>query len=252
MTAQIKSRFPFAKAAAALAVGTMLAVFTVGGADTTYVIRKSDTLTSIARRYGVSVSELARYNGISKTATIYADQRLRIPPKGAARLMAALPAEVRGAIETAKVEPGRWKYIVIHHSATEMGTAKGMDAYHREHRHMENGLAYHFVIGNGQGMKDGAIAVGNRWTAQLDGGHLTSLAQNKVSLGICLVGNFEKQKPTKKQLESLKALLLALLDRCHLSLGAVKTHQQINVVYTRCPGRRFPWKSLVKDLKALR
>src|SRR5438045_7677727 len=51
-----------------------------------------------------------------------------------------------------RVEPGKWKYIVIHHSASPNASVKGMDYYHRVERHMENGLAYHFVIGNGHSM----------------------------------------------------------------------------------------------------
>jgi len=31
---------------------------------------------------------------------------------------------------------------------------------------------------------------------QLDGGHLASEAQNKIALGICLVGNFDERRPT--------------------------------------------------------
>ncbi|MBM4054820.1 MAG: hypothetical protein FJ264_09150 [Planctomycetes bacterium] len=44
-----------------------------------------------------------------------------------------------------------WKYIVIHHSASESGCAAEFDKFHREKRHWENGLGYHFVIGNGNG-----------------------------------------------------------------------------------------------------
>lgn len=115
---------------------------------------------------------------------------------------------------------------------------------------MEHGLAYHFVIGNGNGIGDGEVAVGRRWTRQLDGGHLASYAQNKIALGICLVGNFDKRRPTPKQLERLRALVEALMARCRLTLSAVKTHQQINVVHTRCPGAKFPTKSFLDALKA--
>ena len=45
---------------------------------------------------------------------------------------------------------------------------KGMDRYHRDERHMEHGLAYHFVIGNGNGMGDGEIGVGQRWIEDLN------------------------------------------------------------------------------------
>ena len=50
-------------------------------------------------------------------------------------------------------------------------------------------------------------------------------------------------------MESLHALVDFLLARCHLSADAVKTHQQINPIYTRCPGKHFPAKSFLKELK---
>ena len=114
---------------------------------------------------------------------------------------------------------------------------------------MEHGLAYHFVIGNGHGMADGEIGVSQRWTQQLDGGHLASEAQNKIALGVCLVGNFDKYRPTPKQTESLRALAMALMARCQLKRSAVKTHQQINVVHTRCPGAKFPTQAFCDSLK---
>ena len=238
-----------------------LAVFVFGWAviapahaesERSYVIKKNDTLSRIARQHGVSLSDLARYNGLSPKDTIYTGQRLLIPSPNLPSYRRVLPPAVRAAIDNASVRRGRWKYIVIHHSGTACGTVKGMDAYHREVRHMENGLAYHFVVGNGDGMPDGSVAVGARWKKQLDGGHLATVALNKVSIGICLVGNFDQKKPTRKQMTSLKALLQALMVRCGLGVDAVKTHQQINPVHTRCPGRRFSSETLLKELKKLK
>jgi len=117
---------------------------------------------------------------------------------------------------------------------------------------MEHGLAYHFLIGNGNGMRDGEIAVGDRWREQLAGGHLHSEAQNKIAIGICLIGNFDEDKPTARQMQSLTALTEALLKRCKLSPSAVWTHQQINVVRTRCPGKNFPTRSFIKGLRSAR
>jgi LysM repeat protein len=45
---------------------------------TTYIVRRGDTLTNIARRHGVSVSQLARANGIRTTSWVYVGQRLVI------------------------------------------------------------------------------------------------------------------------------------------------------------------------------
>jgi len=234
-------------------VAMLLAGFLVGDAlarpERTYTVKPKDTLSAIARRNGISVAKLADRNGLSHSAHIYVGQRLIIPDISSTPA-SALSATVRKAIANAKVTPGRWKYIVIHHAAVDEGTLKSLDRYHREVRHMENGLAYHFLIGNGHGMKDGEIAVGNRWRKQLNGGHLHSEAQNRVALGICLIGDFDEHPPTARQLRSLEALVRALMARCHLDAGDVKTHRQINVVGTRCPGSKFPLQSFLARLKS--
>jgi N-acetyl-anhydromuramyl-L-alanine amidase AmpD len=105
------------------------------------------------------------------------------------------------------------------------------------------------VIGNGNGMWDGQVTVGPRWARQLDGGHLASEVQNQYSIGICLVGNFDRENPTAKQMQALRALVKALMARCELSGSAVKTHQEINVIGTRCPGSNFPGKSFKNSLR---
>ncbi len=209
-------------------------------AETTYVVRKNDTLTGVAREYGITVSHLADHNRLPRDAKLRIGQKLVIPSPRGESAKTVLSVPIRRTILRAPVKSGRWKYIVIHHSATREGSVQGMDRYHREERHMENGLAYHFVIGNGHGMNDGEVAAGRRWREQLDGGHVASERLNHISLGICLVGNFERTIPTKAQMRSLRALIEALLARCDLSARAVKTHQQINPIYTICPGRNFP------------
>jgi LysM repeat protein len=227
-----------------------------------YIVEHGDTIFGIARSYGIPPTVLAERNGLSRNYHLYIGQRLTIPTvrshsasparanhasEAGARIQ--LPRSIQRAVERADVKPGRWQYIVVHHSGVDTGTVKSMDHYHREVRHMENGLAYDFVIGNGSGMGDGEIAVGPRWTRQLDGGHLASEAQNKIALGICLVGNFEEHLPSSRQLQSLRALVEALMARCQLTPNAVKTHQQINIVHTRCPGARFPAVNFLASLK---
>ncbi len=249
--------------ASCLLVWAVLASASALAADESYTVKRGDTLYGIAQRHGIPLAVLADRNGLSRNSYVYIGQRLTIPVKSGAQKSASsteaatrdiarvqLPRAIQRAIDKAPVRQGRWKYIVLHHSDVDRGTVKGMDAYHRNVRHMENGLAYHFVIGNGHGMRDGEIAVGRRWTKQLDGGHLASVAQNKVAVGICLVGNFDKHQPTRREMESLRALVEALMARCKLTPRAVKTHQQINVVHTRCPGSKFPTKTLLNSLQS--
>ena len=44
-----------------------------------YVVKQGDTLSGIARRHGVSVSQLAGANGLSTRSWVYVGQRLKIP-----------------------------------------------------------------------------------------------------------------------------------------------------------------------------
>ncbi len=114
---------------------------------------------------------------------------------------------------------------------------------------MENGMAYHFVIGNGRGMRDGDIAIGNRWHKQIKGGHLASTAQNEYSIGICLVGDFNKTKPTRKQTKSLEALTAYLMKRCKITIYGLRSHQEINIKPTACPGTYLSVSRLRASLK---
>ncbi|MDD5200665.1 MAG: N-acetylmuramoyl-L-alanine amidase [Terrimicrobiaceae bacterium] len=161
-----------------------------------------------------------------------------------------LTAFVRAAIDNARVKRGRWKYIVVHNSGTRQGNAKAFDNYHRTVRHMQNGLAYHFVIGNGHSSGNGEIEIGNRWTRQINGGHVASDYLNNIALGICLVGDFNRDVPTKAQIGALEELIDYLRKRCGRVKGRdiiVFGHKQINPKPTDCPGDRFPLKWLNRE-----
>lgn len=230
------------------ALGVMFCSATRADELTRYTVGRGDSLKALARRFDVTVQELAVANGLTTKSGLRVGQELIIPTKPATPASARLSSSATRAIRTASVQSGRWKHIVIHHSGTDFATVAGMDRYHRVERHMENGLAYHFVIGNGRGMKDGEVAVGKRWTAQLDGGHLAIEELNRNSLGICLIGNFDKSRPTEKQMSSLRALVAALCQRCGLSTEATTTHRQIHPQHTQCPGRNFPAKQFREEL----
>jgi hypothetical protein len=140
----------------------------------------------------------------------------------------------------------RWQFIVVHNSGTRQGNARVFDYYHKHVRHMQNGLAYHFVIGNGTSTGNGQIEVGDRWRRQINGGHVHSDYMNNISLGICLVGDFNHSQPTSAQLQSCEELIRYLRQRCG-KIGdhymAVKPHREVNPPRwaTDCPGDAFPY-----------
>jgi cell division septation protein DedD len=154
-----------------------------------------------------------------------------------------LTPAVRQEIDEARVARNRWKYIVVHNSGTRQGNARIFDYYHRHVRRMPNGLAYHFVIGNGTSSGDGEIEIGHRWAAQLAGGHVHSDYLNYIALGICLVGDFNRDLPTRAQYEALDELIRYLRRRVGKTDGRysiVLGHKEINPRPTDCPGNRFP------------
>ena len=157
-----------------------------------------------------------------------------------------LSRSVRSEIDHARVLRRRWQYIVVHNSGTRQGNARIFDYYHRRVRRMTNGLAYHFVIGNGTSSDNGEIEVGARWRRQINGGHVHSDYLNNIALGICLVGDFNRDQPTRAQLEACEELIRYLRLRCgkiDAHYAIVRPHREMNPPRwaTDCPGDDFPY-----------
>jgi hypothetical protein len=157
-----------------------------------------------------------------------------------------LTSSVRAQIDRAPVARSRWQFIVVHNSGTRQGNAAAFDYYHRHIRRMQNGLAYHFVIGYGTSTGNGQIEVGDRWRRQINGGHVHSDYLNNIALGICLVGDFNRDQPTRAQLDCCEELIRYLRQRCgkvgdHYPI--VKPHREVNPPRwaTDCPGDVFPY-----------
>ncbi len=128
-----------------------------------------------------------------------------------------------------------WRWIVIHHSATPTGSAATFDRMHKEKGWDE--LGYHFVIGNGTNSGNGQVEVGGRWRAQKWGAHAKTADNryNDYGIGICLVGNFDVEKPTAQQQQSL-AKLVAFLEKTYKVSGdRVIGHGETKA--TDCPGK---------------
>ena len=144
----------------------------------------------------------------------------------------------------------RWRYIIVHHSATASGGAKRFDAAHKNKGWDE--LGYHFVIGNGSDTRDGQIEVGGRWRKQKHGAHCRvspydSNEYNEHGIGICLVGDFTHRSPSRAQMRALINLTKGLLNETHLPASAVHYHKDFDS--TECPGRYFPYREFERAIR---
>lgn len=128
-----------------------------------------------------------------------------------------------------------WKWIVIHHSASPTGSAVSFDKEHKAKGW--DGVGYHFVIGNGTTTRDGQVEVTARWPVQKWGAHAKTLDNryNEYGIGICLVGNFDTERPTAAQMKALTGLVSYLMQTYRIPAQSVVGHRDTKA--TECPGR---------------
>jgi len=148
----------------------------------------------------------------------------------------------------APLDGQRWTGIVIHHSALPAGDPGSMHRLHQGYGYQ--GLGYHFIIGNGHGMEDGAVHVGYRWAEQLPGAHALgpeSEAHNQRSIGICLIGNGDRREFTAAQIARLVELVQRLQRELEIPASAVRLHRDIAPGQSS-PGNHFPAAELHEQL----
>jgi hypothetical protein len=153
--------------------------------------------------------------------------------KPAPPVAAAAPTGPRDWTPKAPARP--WRWIVIHHSASPSGS---MSVFDKEHKAKGwDGVGYHFVIGNGTNSGDGQIEVTPRWPVQKWGAHAKTADNrfNEYGIGICMVGNFDVEHPTQKQLASLARLTAFLAKTYRIPVTNVIGHRDTKP--TECPGK---------------
>jgi N-acetylmuramoyl-L-alanine amidase len=149
--------------------------------------------------------------------------------------------EVFNLINALPTGKGRYKLrsvskidsIIIHHSATTSGSPQAFAHYHVAVNGWP-GISYHYVIG-----QDGAIfkcqpATSITWHAKGANGH---------GLGICLVGNFDTQKPTEKQLAALVWLCRTCLQ-AYPTIRHILGHREVPGTKKSCPGKNVDMDAL--------
>ena len=194
-----------------------------------HTVAPGETLWRIAKMYGVDQDVLASVNSISNVRDMNIGTKLYIPDAAPRRHVITL------------YPSSKWKYIIIHHSATEIGNAEIFNMAHKNRGWQEVG--YDFVVDNStSGKADGQIETGPRWTKQIDGAHCKASFMNEKGIGICLVGNFSKGKPTAAQMSSLVHLVNILRKYYNIPKSRILGHGQVSGAKTECPGKLFPWK----------
>ena len=206
--------------------------------DTFHTVGPGETLWRIGKMYDVSVDELIQTNHLSNPQDLRMGQELKVPHAAQIKPVVTLyPSD-------------KWKYIIIHHSGTEEGSALQFHRWHLN-KGWDKGVGYHFVIDTNQSSKqDGQIESTPRWIKQEDGAHCKADEMNPRAIGICLVGNFDEERVSQKQMEALIFLVNKLRRHYKIPMDHVLGHGKVPGASTHCPGIHFPWGEFMNRLRS--
>ena len=235
---------------------------------TYYVVKKGDTLSSISRRSGLTVNYIKKVNKLSRNlinpgdriylpgvnemaidpvqrASYNRNSTNHISPKAKSYTLLKRSSWTNTKVKSNITKMGSVNKITVHHSseaasATNISDKELINRIAKYHRNKKNwaAIGYHYIIG-----RDGRVYEGR--PVQYQGAHASGWNRNNI--GIVVLGDFNKVKPSAKQTQTLYSLLNDLRQRYKLSHTKVFGHQHLG--QTLCPGKYlYPWVKRYKSL----
>ncbi len=131
------------------------------------------------------------------------------------------------------------KYLVVHHSQRKNNNSLQKIKKAHLKRGFED-IGYHYLI-----TKTGKIIQGR--SEKFQGAHVYN--HNKNSIGICLTGNFDLNKPSKKQIESLVQILKKKIKKHKVLIKNILGHREFPKITKTCPGRFVDMNEIRNKLK---
>ena len=124
--------------------------------------------------------------------------------------------------------------IIIHHSASDRysTSVQKIDHWHKERGFTYSKLGYYVGY---QYVIDMYGEITQTRSESEEGCH--TIGENNNSIGICLIGNFDKDVPTLKQVTALRALIQNLMTKYKIKVQYIYPHRRFS--NTHCPGVRL-------------
>jgi len=135
---------------------------------------------------------------------------------------------------------GAWNRLTVHHSAEYTGLLRGASAsessrairniqrYHVEQKNYGD-IAYHFLIDPSGRVFEGRSL---RWQGAHAGG-----SNNVHNIGVCLLGDFDRESPSRASIAALETLVSTLRSRYGIAGDRIVGHGELKT--TACPGRHL-------------
>ena len=133
----------------------------------------------------------------------------------------------------------RWRYIVIHHTGSDIGN---LEFYRKIHSERWGDIAYHIIINNGtDNTAVGQIEYSQRWINRQNHYSTKKTYLNYFGIAIALVGDFESHPLPPIQKQVFIRFLKNLMQEYNIPPERVIGHREIQ--NTKCPGKNI---SMVK------
>ncbi|MBC8203028.1 MAG: N-acetylmuramoyl-L-alanine amidase [Planctomycetes bacterium] len=120
------------------------------------------------------------------------------------------------------IDTAKWSGIVIQHLGEPAGSIKSIQRSHLSGG--LDGIAFHFIIGNGNGLGDGVVHGSDRWVQQTKAARPISIDPENWDenlITICLIGNGNRRQFTERQILHLSRLVQRLQNELSIKASDV-------------------------------
>lgn len=137
------------------------------------------------------------------------------------------------------------KYIILHHSLTKDSGTVSWNAIRKYHKETLgwNDIGYHVGI---ELVGDTPEVFLGRPFDKI-GAHCRDSGRNMDSIGVCIVGNYDIEKPSNEIVEATINTVSMLCRIFKIPIKNVKGHNEYS--FKSCPGQLFPLEMITKRIQ---
>ncbi len=135
------------------------------------------------------------------------------------------------------VRQSRFRFIVIHHSASRVDNYRSIRAYQtRDHDWID--AAYHLILSNGSTeVPEGHLEATGRWSTMDFSPATRSGKHNVFGVHVCVVGNYDEEETSDLVRASLAGVIGRLQESFQIPTSRILLHRECSP--SQCPGRNI-------------